>query len=512
VSARFGRMLRDSFAELLDQRTPFGRLALTQVLATAGDTLLTVSLAGTLFFNISPHAAKGKVILYLALTMAPFAVVAPLLGPVIDRSRGARRAMVVLSALGRAVMCFLMARGVHSLLLFPEAFVMLVLSKVYLVTKGAIVPLLARRTPGGEPPAGGAGAEAMGAPSSAHEAGVGAGADAAEGATGDPAVHYEELAALNAHLGLLSSLAALVAALPAAAVLKLDVPIPFTHTHVVGGAAWVLRLDIVVFAAMAWAGLRLPIARARAGAQRPFGRAPGMAGAVAEAGGGAEGGAATAGRPTPAGAPGEAAWRSPQHHRLAALGGRYAVHPEVTLALSAMSLLRGVVGFLTFLLAFSLRRLDAASWWYGAVLAASLAGSVVGVLLVPRVRRFFGEQQMLTASVWLVAVPASVAAAVGGLAVQAALAFVLGFAAAAAKPAFDALVQRYVPTDEQGRAFARFETRLQLVWVVGSLVAVATSLPLAAGDVVIAVMAGVVAVSYATGRRALAHRAPPRAG
>jgi hypothetical protein len=200
----------------------------------------------------------------------------------------------------------------------------------------------------------------------------------------------------------------------------------------------------------------------------------------------------------------------PERTPASALGGRHALHPEVTLALGAMSLLKGVVGFLTFLLAFSLRRQGAPAWWYGLVLGASLAGSVAGVLLVPRVRRLLAEQQMLTVAVWLVAVPATFAAVLGGRAVQAALAFVLGFAAAAAKPAFDALVQRYVPTDEQGRAFARFETRLQLVWVVGALIPVVAALSLGAGDVVIAVMAGVVAVSYTTGRRSLAHRHPPR--
>jgi len=487
-------MLRDAFAELFDQRAPFGRLALTQVLATAGDTLLTVSLAGTLFFSISPHAARGRVILYLLLTMGPFAVVAPLMGPMIDRSRGARKAMIVFSAVGRGVVCLIMARDVHSLLLFPEAFVMLVLSKVYLVTKGAIVPMLAQRSPGADPLAGpepsagvstGAGVpgvtEVTGVTGKAP-AGPAAGAPV-PGASGEPAVHYEQLASLNAHLGLLSSLAALAAAIPAAAVLKLDLTVPFTHVRIVGGAPWVLRLDMVVFAAMAWSGLRLPIPRSPRAGDRTVAAA------------------------TPAAVPGSTGdSRTP----LAALGGRHAVHPEITLALSAMSLLRGVVGFLTFLLAFSLRRLDAASWWYGLVLAASLAGSVVGVLLVPRIRRVFAEQQMLTAAVWLAAVPATVAAVVGGLVVQAALAFVLGFAAAAAKPAFDALVQRYVPADEQGRAFARFETRLQLAWVVGSLVAVATELPLTAGDVVIAVMAGVVAVAYATGRQALTHRSGRR--
>ena len=85
-------------AALLDQRTPFGRLALTQVVLTAGDALLTVSLAGSLFFKVSANEARGKVILYLLLTVAPFAVVAPLLGPIIDRSRGARRATVVVSS------------------------------------------------------------------------------------------------------------------------------------------------------------------------------------------------------------------------------------------------------------------------------------------------------------------------------------------------------------------------------------------------------------------------------
>src|SRR3984893_9589936 len=142
-SDQFRRLARSALSDLFDQRRPFGRLALTHVLMTAGDTLFAVSLAGSLFFSISPTAAKDKVLLYLLLTMGPFAVVAPALGPLIDRSRGARRAMVVASALGRAVLCPFLARDIHSLLLFPEAFAMLVLSKVYLVTKGALVPEMA---------------------------------------------------------------------------------------------------------------------------------------------------------------------------------------------------------------------------------------------------------------------------------------------------------------------------------------------------------------------------------
>src|SRR3984893_16344615 len=142
-SDQFRRLARSALSDLFDQRRPFGRLALTHVLMTAGDTLFAVSLAGSLFFSISPTAAKDKVLLYLLLTMGPFAVVAPALGPVIDRSRGARRGLVVASALGRAVLCACRARDMRSRLLFTEAFAMLVVCKVYLVTKGALVPEMA---------------------------------------------------------------------------------------------------------------------------------------------------------------------------------------------------------------------------------------------------------------------------------------------------------------------------------------------------------------------------------
>src|SRR5690349_8065938 len=60
---------------------PFARFARAHALLGAGDTLVALALAGSLFFSISPDAARGRVALYLVLTMAPFAVVAPLIGP-----------------------------------------------------------------------------------------------------------------------------------------------------------------------------------------------------------------------------------------------------------------------------------------------------------------------------------------------------------------------------------------------------------------------------------------------
>ncbi len=110
----------------------------------AGDTLVTVSLAGSLFFSVSPTEAKGKVLLYLLLTIAPFAVVSPLLGPLIDRSANGRRILVAFSAGVRAVLCIMMAQHLNSLWLFPLAFLLLVSSKLYVVTRGALVPEMAR--------------------------------------------------------------------------------------------------------------------------------------------------------------------------------------------------------------------------------------------------------------------------------------------------------------------------------------------------------------------------------
>jgi hypothetical protein len=50
-----------------------------------GEAALAVSLAASLFLSISPDAARSKVILYLAISLAPFAVLAPIIGPYIDR-------------------------------------------------------------------------------------------------------------------------------------------------------------------------------------------------------------------------------------------------------------------------------------------------------------------------------------------------------------------------------------------------------------------------------------------
>ena len=138
--ARLTRLVQSAVHDLFDQSEPFGRLALIHTIFSVGTTFITISLAGTLFFTITPEEAKGKVVLYLLLTITPFAVVAPAMSPLLDRGAYARRTSMAVASLGSAVLVFLMAGDIKGILLFPEAFGVLVLSKLYLVAKAALVP------------------------------------------------------------------------------------------------------------------------------------------------------------------------------------------------------------------------------------------------------------------------------------------------------------------------------------------------------------------------------------
>lgn len=120
--------------------TPYQRLARTHALMAAGDAVMAVSLANSLFLDISPAAARGRVLLFLAISVAPFAIVAPLIGPAIDRMAGGRRLVVQLVALCRVVIALLMMATLDSVLLFPLAFAAMVLQKTYTVSKSALVP------------------------------------------------------------------------------------------------------------------------------------------------------------------------------------------------------------------------------------------------------------------------------------------------------------------------------------------------------------------------------------
>jgi hypothetical protein len=387
--------------------SPFARLARSHVLSSAGDALVTIALAGSLFFELDPNDARWKVFLYLALTMAPLALVAPFIGPALDRSHGGRRWMVVAVNGVRAVVCLIMVDDLDGLMLFPEAFTVLAMGKAYGVARSALVPTVVRT-------------------------------DA-------------ELVEANSKLQLLSGLAAPAAAIPAGI------------AYAIAGSEGVLVVAVFVYAAAGIAALRIPSTQ------------------VADA---------------PATAAEEAELRG--------IG--------ILLAASAMGLIRGIVGFLTFLLLFELR--DGPTWHMGVVLVVTGSGALGGSALAPFVRRSMPEERMLLTSLALPVVMGLLMAWSGGLVAAALMAATVAVVSTSAKLAFDSLVQRDAPDANRGRSFARFEVRFQLVWVIGAVIAVLLPIPLRVGFLAIAGCSAFALFSYLGGQRAAqrAHADRPPAG
>ncbi|MGB9376948.1 MAG: MFS transporter [Mycobacteriales bacterium] len=107
-----------------------------------GDALVAVGLAGTLFFAVPVGEARPRVALYLLITMAPFALLAPLIGPMLDRFQHGRRYALAATMLGRAFFALIMVNSLHDLWLYPAAFGVLVMSKAYSVARSSTVPRL----------------------------------------------------------------------------------------------------------------------------------------------------------------------------------------------------------------------------------------------------------------------------------------------------------------------------------------------------------------------------------
>ncbi len=117
-----------------------------QVLSYGTDAMLAVALAGTVFFGASADAKRGNVLLYLLVTMAPFAVVAPVIGPALDRLQHGRRWAMAATGIGRAVLAIIMAGHPTNLyVLYPCALGSLVLSKAYSVIRASAAPRLVPR-------------------------------------------------------------------------------------------------------------------------------------------------------------------------------------------------------------------------------------------------------------------------------------------------------------------------------------------------------------------------------
>jgi hypothetical protein len=174
---------------------------------------------------------------------------------------------------------------------------------------------------------------------------------------------------------------------------------------------------------------------------------------------------------------------------------------EVSWGLSASAIMRFSVGFATFLLAFGLRREQAGLKWFAFALTMSAVGSLIGLGVVTRVRNKIRESALLTLALLATGAGSGLVAFHPTLVAQVALAGWLGACAAVAQPSFDAITQRLVPAGAQGRTFARFAVRQQLLWVVGALIPVGISLRFSTGDFLLAVLTLVAGFIYGIGRR-----------
>lgn len=126
------------FRRLWRSQDPIDSYALVHLGSAAADALVAIALADSIFFSIPVGEAEGRVAAYLLLTMAPLALAAPLLVPVLDRA-GPRRAISVASAAGRAFLALYMAPRTNTSTLFLAVFLLLVLSRVHAITKNGLV-------------------------------------------------------------------------------------------------------------------------------------------------------------------------------------------------------------------------------------------------------------------------------------------------------------------------------------------------------------------------------------
>jgi MFS family permease len=376
--------------------TPFTRLARTHAASVAGDALFAIGLAGSVFFSLDFTSARWRVALYLLLTIAPFAIAAPLIGPAIDRIKGGRRWIIVGSMVLRAVLAFFVVRHMDSLLFYPEAFGMLVMQKIYSISKSAVIP------------------------STVHS--------------------DEELVQANSQLTTLSSIAVVIAAIPGGIL------------YAVGGGSATVALGAVVFAVGIIFALQLPPTTVAA---EPEGEA--------------------------------------EREELRSAG--------ITHASVAMSLIRGMVGFLAFMLAFDFKNAGAPLWQLGFVAATAQLGFFLGSLIVPRLRRKLTEERILVGSLLVTSVAGLLTAFIGGLGGAAVLSMMLGATSCSAKQAFDSIVQRDAPDANRGRSFAKFETRFQLIWVIGALLPIVFPIPASLGFGLIAISSSIAVAFYLVGLR-----------
>ncbi len=449
--------MRRGLAALSPEGRALSRLAWVHGTSAVGDALVAVALAGTLFFAVPVAAARPRVALYLLITVAPFAVVAPLLGRVLDGRIGASRVAMTGALLLRAVLAWEAAPRVESLLLFPLAFGLLVCSRVHGISRSALVPEL-----------------------------VGAG---------------RALVPINSRMARVAAVGGTLGALLGVGVHKL-----------LGGGA-VLRLSGLVFLLGAALALAVPAARGgrrdeeqrngeeRNGEERNGEERNGEERNGEERNGEERNGARRQGarrdgegRPAPAPTP-KATGGGEQAGTTAA---RWPV-ARVRLARSASAGTRAAGGFVLFLLAFALRRRGVSTAGLGLLLSGVGFGSIIAAFVVPRIARILHEEGLLALGLGLCAATGLLLASRVGVLTAGLAGLVMGGAAAAARLGFESLVQRDVPLAVRGTTITRSETVFQLSWVAGAVLPVALPLPAGPSLLALGVASALATAVYLTG-------------
>lgn len=416
-------------------RTGFSHLLELTAAGGIGDAFVAIALAGSLFFSASVAEARGRAAFALLVTIAPYAILAPLIGPVLDRVRQGNKFILTGTVLARALLCWGMSGAVNNAVtLLPAAFGVLVLQKAYVVTRAAVTPRLL-------PP-------------------------------------RLTLVSANAR----SNLASLIAtSLGAAVALGID-KVAGGGAH---GAAWVLRVGTVIYLIAMVPGLRLPgtvDAPAEVGASSNGRADEAAAKNTTPFPGESQRGAQARGATTPAGADGHST--IPLRSKTGPRNGRRPsflprVGPVVGEAMRANAAIRAFYGFLLLFLAFILRseRFGHVSdkVALGGLAVAIAVGGILGTGIGSALRSRWPLAMIFTV-LGLVTVASIACAILFGLPSVLIIALAAAIGQTLVKVGLDSVLQREIPEEKRSSAFAFSETVHQLALVGGGLIGLLFSL------------------------------------
>lgn len=120
-------------------RSGLAALIATHALSAAGDAMVAVALANSTFFSVDASAARGKIALYLVLTLLPFSLLIPVAAPILDRFPHGRRNVLAVTGVGRGLLSWTLAGSLASFGFYVQAMVILVLQRAYSVARAAAV-------------------------------------------------------------------------------------------------------------------------------------------------------------------------------------------------------------------------------------------------------------------------------------------------------------------------------------------------------------------------------------